>query len=146
MAFKLSDYYFGIICAIIIAVGGIFMIQSAINADPTIVTGTDLATFSAFSNQYNKTLALESKTNELKNTIQNPHLPGIFGNVETLFGQGFNFLMSIYDAFGFFSTLISDSTKDFGFIIPKWLISLVIILITGAIAFAVASAVLQRDI
>lgn len=139
MAALPRTYIFGIIIFTMIIIGGVTMIS---NMSETSTTFVNTGEFNKFNSSFNKLNDVTSQVGSLENKVTNSSIDvGTFGVLNSLIQTTWQGIKLITINFDFMSETYNalDDTFD----IPKWVISLIILLITVMIIFSVIGAILQ---
>lgn len=136
-------YIIGIIIFTFFIVGGIAILTEFNNARPGFV---DDEKFTQFNSSFNKMNDLTGAVEDLENTITESDEDqdlGIFGVLDALINTGWNTLKLLFTSFGFMEAIFA-SLSMFG--VPTWVGALLVLMVTVMIAFAIYTAVFQREV
>jgi hypothetical protein len=138
-----STYIIGFVIFLFFIVGGINLIGLGQNQDPTIIDGT---TFQNFNKTFAKTALMDSKVNQLKETIttQKTGWSAVTGFFDTILGTIWNSIKLIFDSFSFLPEILTQIGVFFG--LPAWIAGLTVTLITIMLIFAIWYAFLRVNI
>ena len=140
---KPRDYIIGIIIFSLFIVGGVSMLGIFNEASPGLTN--ESRAFNNFSGQFNKLDDVTSEVNTLETSITNADTDyGIFGVLNSLIRSSWNTLTLMFSSFSFMSSVWAGTSYIFG--IPVWVAGLIGLLVTVLFAFAIFSAIFQRDI
>lgn len=135
-------YIIGIIMFAFIIVGGISILDSFQSTDPTFI---DTQKYQKFNNTFNVYNDITEEVDTLENNIAESDTDfGSLGVLSALLASGWNTLKLLFSSFGFMEDVFLGTHYVFG--VPLWVGTLVISLITVIIAFAIYTAVFQREI
>ena len=133
-----QNYIIGVILFMLVITGGVFMIGSFYNKDPSI---DSIGQIDSFNKSLNKASEVTASVSELDSSIQsvsNENV-GVLGWLNALVGSIFNGLRAIGDSLGFMSTASSEASAIFG--IPAFILPLILLIVTVIIIFAIYSAI-----
>lgn len=137
-------YIIGVIIFTFFIVGGIAMLTEFGNKNPTFIADDK---FNDFNTSFNKMNDLTESVNGLEDRItesgEDQDL-GVFGVLDALINTGWNTLKLLFTSFGFVEDVFTSLGTFFG--IPGWVAALLILLVTVMIAFAIFTAVFQREV
>ena len=132
----------GIIIFTFFIVGGIALLTEFNNAKPGFI---DDEKFKEFNESFNKINEVISSVDELETSITDTDEElTVFGVLDALINTGWNTLTLLFTSFGFMEDVFTDLSGFFG--IPTWVGQLLILLVTVMFAFAIFTAIFQREI
>jgi hypothetical protein len=140
---NIQNYIIGIIIFCIVITGGTFIIGQFYLSDSSIDTSGATKNFSDTMNKATEvTVAVNnvetSITGEGGDTVNNA---GALGVLNALIGSAFDGLQAIFGSLSFMGVLASDTANIFG--IPAIYLSLIALIATVVIAFAIWSAIMR---
>lgn len=135
-------YVMGIILFTFIVVGGVSML-STMN---TYNSGfTDDSRFESFNLTFNKMSDVQTEVGDLQSGIEETSAdPGAFGFLNALIGSGWNTMQLMFSSFSFMNGVFNGLETVFG--LPPFIPTLIGLMITVLIAFAIYSAIFQTKI
>lgn len=135
-------YIIGIIIFTFFIVGGMAILTEFNNAKPTFI---DDDKFTQFNSSFNKVNDLTTSIEDLETTItESDEEIGVFGVLDALINTGWNTLTLLFTSFGFMEDVFTDLSGLFG--VPAWVGALLVLLVTVMFAFAIFTAVFQREV
>lgn len=135
-------YIFGIIAFTFIIVGGVSIFASLHSDDPTFGDSDKLT---QFNRTFNVMDDVSDNVGNLQTNIENADSDfGLFGVLNSLISSAWQTLKLLFSSFSFMGAVFSGTTTMFG--IPAWIPTLAGLVITIIIAFAIYSAIFQREI
>lgn len=135
-------YIIGIILFTFIIVGGISML-SMMNTEQSGFT--DDSRFQNFNNTFNVMDDVTTEVGDLQSGIENAETDfGVFGVLNSLISSAWNTLKLLFSSFGFMDAVFGGLTTVFG--VPAWIPTLIGLLVVVLLAFAIYSAIFQREI
>ena len=136
-----SNYVFGILIFTLICVGGVSIMASLYSYDATLHDPL----IDKFNNSVNKLTDVQSAVGDIQGNIEGTENdPKGFGILDNLISGAWNTLRLFFNSFGFMNDALKTMTTLFG--VPAWISGLVISIIVAALAFAIYSAIFQKDI
>lgn len=137
-----STYIFGIIIFTFFIIGGMSMIASFHDADPTIL---DNNKYTQFNQTFNKVNEVTDSVGGLQETIQDSDTDfGTFGVLNALISTAWNSLKLIFNSFSFMNSVFGGLYSFFG--IPAWVGNLLLLMVSVMIIFAIFAAIFQREV
>jgi|2_EtaG_2_1085320.scaffolds.fasta_scaffold06554_5 hypothetical protein len=137
-----SEYIIGIIIFTFFIVGGVSMMSEFSKQDATFTQDNK---FTEFNKSFNVMSNVEDNVDSLQEDIENNEPEwGVFGALNALIKSSWNSLQLIFNSFSFMNSVFSGLGTVFG--LPTWVGSLIILLITVMIVFAIWGAIFQRDL
>jgi len=135
-------YLIGIILFTLFIVGGVSILAEFRNSDAGF---GDSDRFNEFNQTFNKLTEVTESTETIEDNIVNAEVDeGIFGVLNSLISSGWQTFKLLFTSFGFMEDALAGLTTFFG--VPAWIVTLIILLVTVVIAFAIYSAIFQREI
>jgi hypothetical protein len=137
-------YIIGSIIFMFFIVGGIAMMTELGNKNPAFLDNEE---FNDFNQSFNKMNDLTSSVDELETRITSSGEDqdlGVFGVLDALINTGWNTLKLLFSSFGFMEDIFTNLGNFFG--IPAWVSVLLISMVTVMFAFAIYTAVFQREV
>lgn len=139
---RISTYIIASIFATILIVSGVLVLSDIAATNPSVIPPDELE---RFNNSFNIQENLDEKVGGLRSNIENadPQF-GAFGGINALATVAWNGFQTLFASFDFIGNAIDSLSSYFGIppIIPT-LLGLVVIVI---FAFAIYSAIMQRDL
>lgn len=136
-----SQYIAGILIFVLFISGGVFMIGSFMDNDPTIV---DSSKYQQFNGTFNKLDDVTNTVDNLQDNIENADTDfGIFGVLNSLISTAWNTLKLLFSSLGFMNAVFGGLYSFLG--IPFWVGNIIISLVTVMICFAIFGAIFQKD-
>jgi hypothetical protein len=131
---NIKHYIIAIVIFTIIMVGGIISFASF----GTYSRATE------FNKTFNKMADVQSSVGGLQDQITGGEADaGAFGFLNALIGGAWNALKTIFTSFDFMSAVLFGANSFFG--VPTYIISLILLIISTIIIFAIYSAIFQRE-
>jgi hypothetical protein len=137
---EIRDYIIGIIVFMFFIVGGVSLIASMREKDSTF--GND-DKFQQFNSSFSKLDTIQNRVSGIENSTKVID-EGNFGFFDFLIGNAWSTLTLTFSSFSFMTDIFSATSTIFG--IPTWIPLIIGLLITIFIAFAIFSAIFQRDL
>jgi len=137
-------YIIGIIMFVFVITAGLALLANFNDSDPTYIDDTK---YTEFNSTFNKFDDITNEVNELKDGIEGAEPGqdyGTLGVLSALISSGWNSLQLLFDSFGFMTGVFSGLSEVFG--IPTWAGSLIVLLITTMLGFAIYTAIFQREL
>ena len=136
-------YIYGTIMFIFFIVG-ITALLTQINSYDS--TALDDPRYQEFNNSFNKLEELNRSMSSLENSLKSEEAgdQGAFGQLNALISTGWNTLKNLPTILGFAITAMYGLVTVFG--IPGWIITIIGLLVSIMILFAIYSAIFQREI
>lgn len=135
-------YIYGIIVFVFIMVGGIAILAEFNNANANFVDNTKYVEFNESFHKLNEiTESIETIENNIVTDVPDP---GVWGVLNSLIQSSWQTLKLLFNSFRFMKIATAATTKIFG--IPAWIPGLISLFITVLLAFAIYSAIFQREI
>lgn len=142
MTMSPSTYIIGIILFTMFIMGGVYMIDVFQEKDSTFV---DMTKYSQFNKTFNKMSDVTTQVNTLQSGVtdsQNDY--GVLGVLNSLISTGWNSLRLLFSSFGFMNDVFKGLSTFFG--VPAWISTIIILLVSAVIVFAIFSAIFQREV
>ena len=135
-------YITGIIIFTLFIIGGIAIIGELTHEDAGFV---DDEKFSSFNDTFNVYDDITTEVGDLRSDIEDADTDfGLFGVLNSLISSSWQSLKLLISSFGFMDAVFNGLESFVG--IPGWVGGLLILLVTVLLAFAIYSAIFQRDI
>ena len=135
-------YIMGIVIFTIFIVGGVGMMGIFAATDPSFI---DSDKFVQFNDSFDVMSDITKEVSDLETSvIEVPSDFGLFGVLNSLISGAWQSLRFITSSFEFMDGVWKGSNYVFG--IPIWVASLVSLLVTILLIFAIWSAIFQRDL
>jgi len=139
---KISDYLVGIVIFMFIIVGGTVMISEFRNQDPTFISSNK---YDEFNNTFNKLEDTDASIGAIRTNIEaTDDDVGLFGVLNALILSSWQVLKNVFSSFSFMDSIFNGISSVFG--VPDWIGGFIILLVTLVIAFAIYSAIFQREL
>jgi len=139
-----KHYIIGIIMFTFVTVAGLALLNEFNEADPTYI---DSAKYTEFNTTFNKFNDITTEVGGIKDGIEGAEPGqdyGTLGVLEALISSGWNTLQLLFSSFGFMSSVFEGLSEVFG--VPWWVATLLGLLVTVLFAFAIYSAIFQREL
>lgn len=135
-------YITGIIIFTLMIVSGVYIVAEFNRGNPGQIDSTDLV---RFNRTFNKLSDVEDSVGSLQDNIENaPQDWGIFGVLNSLIKGAWNTMSLLFSSFGFMTDVFNGLATYFG--VPAFVPALIGLLVVSMLAFAIYSAIFQRDI
>lgn len=135
-------YIIGIIIFTLFIVGGVSMLSEQSSVNPSMLTDDK---FQRFNQTFDVMGDVTEEVDDLETSIKSSDPDqGLFGVLNSLINSAWNTLSLIFDSFSFMDGVWEGTNKIFG--IPVWVATLISGLVTILFAFAIWSAIFQREI
>jgi len=135
-------YITGIIIFTLVIVSGIWMMNIFNTSDPTFA---DDERFTKFNDSFNTMDAITREVGDLEESVKgNEPDPGLFGFLDSLISGAWNTLVLLFSSFGFMDDVFDGLTSVFG--LPWFIPTLIGLLVTILLVFAIWSAIFQKEI
>jgi len=135
-------YIIGIIIFTMVIIGGLGMIGELNDNDASYV---DTEKYTQFNQTFNTQKAIESNVTGIRDSLLNADTqPGLFGVLNALINAAWGILTGIFSSFAFMGDAMMGLSEMFG--VPAWIPIMLILIVTVLFAFAIFSAIFQRDI
>jgi len=136
----IGNYIISIIIFTFFIVGGISMIASFSSYDNTFIG--DAEKYQEFNNSFNTYDDIQDNVGDIESSIKNTEADaGLFGFLNALIGSAWNTLKLTFSSFTFMTSAFLGLNTVFG--IPVWIPTLIGLIITIIIAFAIYKAIFQ---
>jgi hypothetical protein len=138
----LRHYVWGIIVFTLFIVGGISMLGIYKDKDPTFATDDS---YSRFNQSFNRLNDVTTAVNGLQTGITNADTDfGAFGVLNALISSSWQSLKLMFTSFAIMNDAYNGLSNVFG--VPAWIPGLAILSVIVLIAFAIYSAIFQREL
>lgn len=135
-------YIIGIVIFTLFIVGGISMISIFNDSDATFA---DDAKLEQFNESFNVLNNITDEVTDLEDSIVNADTDfGTYGVLNALISSAWQTLRLTFNSFRFMNNVFSGLSTFLG--VPAWITGLIILIVTVMFAFAIYSAIFQRDI
>jgi len=135
-------FIYAVIVFMIVVGGGVAILSEFQGNDDTYA---DMGRYQEFNKSFNKQKNITDAVGDVRGRIVSADTdPGLFGVLNALISSSWTTLIQLFNIFGFMGEALDNVSVFFG--VPPWITGLVVLLITVLIAFAIFSAVFQREI
>jgi hypothetical protein len=139
---KPSQYIIGIVLFCFIIVGGISMLSIFADTDPTFTDDDD---FNKFNESFNVLSDVSSQVDSLESSITEADTDfGVFGVLNSLISSSWQSLKLLFTSLSFMDDVFLGMSTMFG--VPTWIPTIIVLALTVMIAFAIYSAIFQREL
>lgn len=136
------NYLYGIILFTLFVVGGSAMLAEFSKSDPTYLQDDK---FTEFNKSFNVMEDVETQVDSLQDGIEGASTDfGLFGVLNSLISSAWQTLKLLFSSLSFMTSVYLGMNTVFG--VPLWVGGLIGMLVTVLIAFAIYSAIFQREI
>lgn len=137
-----SHYIIGIILFTLVMVGGVSILSEFNSVDSSNV---DQDSIIQFNRTFNVMDDVTGEVGQLETNIEDADTDfGTFGVLNSLVSSGWQTLKLMFSSFGFMTGVYEGLTSFFG--VPAWIPVLIGLLVTVMFAFAIYTAIFQREI
>lgn len=135
-------YLYGIIIFTFFIVGGVYILSELTTQNPSVTNSTKYA---QFNSSFNKLEDVSSNVGELEEGLTGSETDfGAFGALNALISSAWQSLVLMFTSFDFMNDVFNGLTSVFG--VPAWIPTLVILLVTVMLVFAIYSAIFQKEL
>lgn len=135
-------YIMGIVIFTIFIVGGVSMMGIFAETDPTF---TDSDKFTQFNDSFDVMSDVTTEVDDLESSITNADTDfGALGVLNSLISGAWQSLRLVFSSFEFMDGVWSGTNYIFG--VPIWVASMITLLVTVLLVFAIWSAIFQREL
>lgn len=137
-----KHYIIGIIIFTFVTVGGISILSELRQSNPAPFNTEQ---FLLFNNTFNTYDDITTEVEGIRSNIESTDSQfGLFGFLDNLISGAWNSIKLLFQSFGFMDDVLTGVSGFFG--VPVWATSLISLIITVIIAFAIYAAIFQREI
>lgn len=135
-------YIIGIIMFTFFIVGGVSMLGIFADSDSTF---TQDEKFTQFNESFNVLNDVSNQVDSLETSITDADTDfGVFGVLNALISSSWQALKLLFTSLSFMDGVFGGIASVFG--VPSWIPAIIILIVTVIIAFAIFSAIFQRDL
>jgi len=135
-----KTYIYGIIIMMFFIVGGMSLMSQFVSFDDHLDNTSELY---RFNQTFDKLSTVSEKVDGIESNFESDPDWGLFGGLNALIKSSWNTFSLMISSWGFMGDVFGGLTSIFG--VPSWIISIIGLLISVTIAFAVYSLIFQRD-
>lgn len=135
-------YIIGIIMFTFFIVGGVSLLSIFNDSNPTFTSDDK---FTEFNQSFNVLDDVTDQVDSLEGSITEADTDfGLFGVLNALISSAWQALKLLFSSLSFMDNVFGGLASIFG--VPTWIPAIVILIITVVLAFAIFSAIFQRDL
>jgi len=142
----IRDYIIGAIIFTMFIVGGLSILNEFIKSEDRTLVSNESVEFVRFNTTFNRMNNLTSSIGGLQSSVnRTAGDEGLFGVLNSLIQGSWQTLKGTFATFGFMTTVFYSLSDVFPFI-PRWVSSLVVLIISTMIIYVIFSAIYQKDV
>jgi hypothetical protein len=133
-------YVYGVIMMMFFIVGGMAMLSIMQESDASFDADSRSG---EFNRTFNKLANVETEVSSIESSFQTDPEWGVFGGLNALIKGTWNTFSLMFSSWSFMDGVFQGLESFFG--VPGWISSIIMLLITVTIAFAIYSLIFQKD-